>query len=414
MDEASRRWARTLWTRNVYNHSDRHFRLVASTPLGPRPSFLGSREGMAEHHGGRIRVLDGLRGVAILLVVLDHSAWPIAKLGGPCGVTLFFVLSGFLITRVVQTEIDRTGRLSYRNFYQRRALRLLPALLLLLAMYVPTALLLGEPAPTIAQATLAGLFYFNNLTVLMPGWSAGYLGHLWSLSMEEQFYLLWPALLVLLLAGRKKWSLYLVLVAAAASLIDRFLFGWSDATAYRYAYYLPIPNAWALLLGAALAMALRRGLRAAPSSWIGASALTGLLLTSSVLGLVHGLHSGNNYGMRLVCGPIAGAFSVVLLWAVTTRRTRLNALLEHRWLVFFGTISYGLYLWHSLLTAVLAALVPGREVVNVIRSSSAAVLAVGAAWLSFTYVETPFLRWKRSFAPVELASQDPGPETRPA
>lgn len=354
------------------------------------------------HKGGRVRVLDGLRGVAILLVVAAHSGWPIAKLGGTCGVRLFFVLSGFLITQLLHAELDQTGRLSYLRFYQRRALRLLPALLLLLAMYVPTTFLLGESAQAIAQATLASLFYFNNLTVLIPGWSTAYLGHLWSLSMEEQFYLLWPALLVLLLASGRKWSLYLVLAVAIGSLIDRFSFGWSDAMAFKYAYFLPLPNAWALLLGAALAMALRRGLRAASSPWIGASALTGLLLTSSVLGLIHGLHSGNIYGIRLVSGPVAGAFSVVLLWAVTTRQTRLNTLLEHRWLVFFGTISYGLYLWHSLLAAMLAELVPGGEVVNVVRSSSAAVLAVGAAWLSFVYIETPFLRWKRSFATVEL------------
>src|SRR5690606_14913209 len=132
----------------------------------------------------RIRALDGLRGMAVLLVVLFHADEAVP--GGSYGVTIFFVLSGYLITRLLAAERDATGRVDYRRFFVRRARRLLPALLIVSATW---ALISGS-----WRDTLPALLYVSNYSTLSGGeWTP--LHHTWSLAVEEHFYLIWPFLI---------------------------------------------------------------------------------------------------------------------------------------------------------------------------------------------------------------------------
>jgi hypothetical protein len=142
-----------------------------------------------ERDQGRNRSLDGLRGVAVLLVVLAHAATPGFRDGGITGVTLFFALSGFLITSLLLEEYEATGAISFGRFFARRVLRLMPALLAMVLVITAIDLLRGTPT-AVGHGAVA-LTYMTDL-VRASGRDAGLLDHTWSLSVEEHFYLLWP------------------------------------------------------------------------------------------------------------------------------------------------------------------------------------------------------------------------------
>ena len=150
----------------------------------------------------RVRALDGLRGVAVVAVLVFHGG---RLRGGYLGVDLFFVLSGFLITTLLLAEHERRGRIVLRNFYERRARRLLPALVLALLLVALYAAVWARPSelPRIRWDGIATLFYFQNWREIVTKqnyWDAftapSPLQHTWSLSIEEQFYLLWPLLVM--------------------------------------------------------------------------------------------------------------------------------------------------------------------------------------------------------------------------
>src|SRR5579862_1099054 len=155
------------------------------------------------HRRGYVPALDGLRAIAVL-AVLGYHTWEGAFRGGWVGVDIFFVLSGYLITSILLAERDRRGTISFRQFYLRRALRLLPALVLCLAVAIALA---ASQGPTLRDATTkeaaaATLYAANWWQVLRPHAPIGLLAHTWSLSVEEQFYLCWPLALSGLLALR--------------------------------------------------------------------------------------------------------------------------------------------------------------------------------------------------------------------
>ena len=144
-----------------------------------------------------IKSLDGVRGLAVILVFLNH--WNLQRFtGGWIGVDIFFLLSGYLITSLIQLEYRKTGDISFKNFYMRRMLRLYPALIICVIianiLWSFNEPFIGGPADRLI-ATFSSIFYFNNLVV---GSVNGNLGHLWSLSVEEHFYILWPLLMYLL------------------------------------------------------------------------------------------------------------------------------------------------------------------------------------------------------------------------
>lgn len=265
----------------------------------------------------RVPALDGIRGIAILLVLIGHGLGQPGEWPSAAGVTLFFILSGYLIT----------GRLasgqSLPRFYANRARRLLPAMLVMLAVTAPYFLSVGRASGW--QVLEAGL-YVRDIT-------AGHLGaslyspwsHMWSLAVEEQFYLLWP------LAFAWRWRGRGLLVVGCLSLavwIAAHLAG-----DFPLGHFSPLTQAWALCLGCWLAL---RGWAPSWPSWLSA-----------------------------------------------------------RWLCWFGTRSYGMYLWHYPLMVAATMVLPRSVALPV-----GVVLGVGAAVLSWRYVESPWLRSARRSVPV--------------
>ena len=348
----------------------------------------------------RIPELDGVRGIAVILVTLAHANVVVIRLGGIVGVTLFFVLSGYLITGLLVREQSSFGRVSLGAFYVRRALRLLPALVVAVAGGSALWLLTDGSAGTVGTAALATLFYVANLAPIWS-WNLGPFSHLWSLAMEEQFYGLWPLCFVLIGHRWPRILLGAAVVGSIASLIFRFSYDLDTPAGYLRSYNLPHTNVFAVLFGSALALALARsvnGLRR-PPTWVWPMSWVTLLATASLLGMRDGLREIPSYGTaiaRLSAGPIAAVCAVGILWYLATRPEGVRWLC-HPVLLFFGKISYGLYLWHTPLDRTIGQWTGTTGPGGLVAGLTSAVLAVGVAVLSFRYVEMPFLRRKGRF-----------------
>jgi len=317
--------------------------------------------------------LDGLRGVAIIAVLAWHIGIPGVTGAGQAGVTLFFVLSGFLITTILVEEHARSGRIALGRFYRRRAARLLPALLVLLAAALVMVLLVRTEGGVVA--ILASLFYVANWVQASQG-NLFPIQHTWTLSIEEQYYIVWPLLLSLLLLMRRRWALYVVLVAFVGSTALRFyLAPWAEDRAL----WGTDARADALLAGCALALALTlRPMRVPPAAFALAAVAFGVVV---VVGTPPVLLAG---GLTVI-----SVSSAALVLGVTTGTAGALAWAPLRWV---GSISYGLYLWHPFLfnafpaTPHLALVIP-------------AVLIAAA---SSRWIERPIIRWAKG---GEYASQ---------
>jgi peptidoglycan/LPS O-acetylase OafA/YrhL len=333
-----------------------------------------------------------LRGVAVALVVLFHL-WPLRLPGGYVGVDVFFVISGFLISAHLLREAERTGRISLPRFWARRARRLLPASLLVLgvtAVGVVAVLprVLWEQALTeLTAATVYGVNW-------VLAWSAvDYLAaenepspvqHFWSLSVEEQFYIVWPLLAVLALVlvrrrgGSIRTSVGLTIgVVTAASLLASV---WWTASNPAAAYFVTPTRAWEFGLGALLAVvpfAVPGDRLRALASW------AGLVAIGASAVLYDGDTPFPGYAALL---PVVGA--VVVLWAGDPEvRWAPMRLLRFTPLRFLGDISYSVYLWHWPLI-VLVPYLTQRDLTTVDKLAIL-VATVLLGWLSLRYVENP-------------------------
>lgn len=364
---------------------------------------------------GRVPGLDGLRGLAVLLVVLAHANIPIVRYGVIAGVALFFVLSGFLITTLLVRERRRFGHVSLRSFYARRALRLLPALVVAIAGGVVLAIAVGSDPVTMAKDGLASLFYLGNFRDQL-GLYGGPFAHLWTLAMEEQFYLLWPLVIVATGSWRRADVARVALAIAGISLVVRFGVGIDQRPGYRIAYYSPQTNVYGLLLGSAAALWIsQRRRRVEFPSWFWWGSLVMYLGVATVPGMKNGLREINDSSTlvtRIAAGPAAAVFGLGLVLAVATSNPALPGWLTSRVMLFLGNISYGLYLWHEILDWTIGHKLGSTGLRGLAVGSCSAVLAVGAAVLSKRYVEDPFLRRKQRFERTALpgtsASEDAG------
>jgi len=316
---------------------------------------------------GHVAALDGLRGIAILLVISSHYTGE--PLGGGYGVDLFFVLSGFLITTLLLEERAATGRVGLGSFYVRRARRLFPALAVVLCAYLVYNAILGRDAlGTVADY---GLYFGNIYYVISHQPDNTGLGHLWSLAEEEQFYLVWPVLLLVLARVRRPayWiaALVLALVAYRSALI---LNGASMTRLYR----APDTHSEGLLLGAGLAFLRQQGFMA--GEWAGKLGLA-LAIPAAVAG-----------AWKL--GLPVFELGAVLLVAAAVGRTEIARALSIRPLVWLGALSYSLYLWHF----------PVLWAFGAHDRLAALGLSFLLAWLSYRYVERPFRRRGRRLEPT--------------
>ncbi len=342
--------------------------------------------------------LDGVRALAVLAVVLYHlgtTGGPRTLPGGFLGVDVFFVLSGYLITSLLVAEYRRRGRIGLGQFYLRRARRLLPALYLLLGAVVIAAWWLPAQAHRLRGDVLAALAYVTNWWLIFQ--KTSYFGdtnpplldHLWSLAVEEQFYLLWPLLLIALLwlvRGRTGLALAFALLGAAGStILMAVLYSpWQDASRV---YFGTDTRAAALLVGAALALA------PIPRDFFAIGGLVGLVLLAGFVWWVPDSSPALYHG-----GFLLVAVAAALLVGTAARPSLPVArVLGVAPLRFLGLRSYAIYLWHW---PVLVVLGPGRLAepwFTIVRLA----LILLFAHLSYHLVELPVRRgalgrlWRR-------------------
>jgi peptidoglycan/LPS O-acetylase OafA/YrhL len=336
--------------------------------------------------------LDGIRALAVLLVVLFHARAPWIS-GGFIGVDMFFVLSGYLITSLLLAELDRDGRVDFSAFWARRFWRLAPALLAMLVGYLVLApLAWPEIRDQGTQAALAALF-LSDYAVAFWG-TPQRVSHTWSLSVEMHFYLLWP--LVLALAWRRWKGPRLVPVLLAAWLLATAL-RWVctiDGQEWSQVYYRADTHASGLLLGAWLAAALReRAWRQALERslpWLLWVSLAGILLLRQYWG---------DLWMQVWGIALAEWATVPLLVAVQRPGSQLALMFSRPALVWLGRMSYGVYLWHYPLFSWLR----DRTTWDLVLLAGVPA-SVALAALSFYTLEAWVTRWRSGREAMQPAS----------
>jgi len=361
--------------------------------------------------------LDGLRCVAFLLVFAYHvfpKTVPVlgtAVWNGWCGVDLFFTLSGFLVTYLLLREEGRReaagqGTFSLLRFWARRSLRIWPLyyLLLLLSFVVIPALPAPWsgtlPAGSAGHEALVERYgwpsatFLLNWAVIRHGWPDGPLGPLWSVSIEEQFYVAWP-LLLFLLPRRARWTATWAGIAAAgagkALLLDR---------GYLAVYVNSFARADAFLVGALIAQVLAaRGSLRTPPAWFPAA----LLAVAAVLFSLPPQHARGPV-VAWIGYALLDLWAAGLVWACLSPGNVVHRLLALRPSVWMGKVSYGLYCFHVLAIAAVDVLLAGLRDGNrtglfyAARVPAALALTIGLAALSFSTYERVFLRLKDRFA----------------
>ena len=345
---------------------------------------------IAGTHAPRRLDIEGLRAVAIILVLLYHAGLPVT--GGFIGVDVFFVISGFLITGLLLRELETTGGVSLPRFYARRAKRLLPAAGVVL---VATAVLTWATATAVNWRTfgwdvVGAATYVVNW--VLAGRSVDYLAedvgaspvqHFWSLAIEEQFYLLWPAVLLFVTwrarksgGGLRAWALGGVLALALPS------FAWSvvyTAADPGPAFFATTTRLWELALGAVVAIGARAwpALPRVPaeiSGWVGA----GLIVGGAV-----GIDASTPWPSAWALVPTTGT---ALLIIAGYHRTTWSRWLSVRPAVWIGALSYSLYLWHWPVVEAGRSALGGLSPAAGVALSAASVLP---AYLSYRLVENP-------------------------
>ncbi|MEP6494723.1 MAG: acyltransferase family protein [bacterium] len=341
---------------------------------------------------GRFRPdIEGLRGAAILLVVAFHAG--VSRLaGGYVGVDVFFVLSGFLITGLLAREVAETGEVDLAEFYSRRARRLLPALLVVLLVTLAAALWFYAPIdqlPIASDARAVALHYGNVLfarnAVDYHGASGNPFLHTWSLAVEEQFYVIWPLLFVLVArwyGGKNSVTKPLLLAVSVAGAVSFGLSLWITRVSQPWAFFGMPTRIWEFALGGIAALALSR-----TSQWAvrtGVAVQIGGLIAIGIAAVSY--HDTLPYPGIAAVLPALGT-AALLVGGHRAPAGAVSRVLGARIFQWFGRVSYSWYLWHWPLVGIGAAInweigVGGK----LAWSAGALVLAV----LTLRFVEQPF------------------------
>ena len=328
--------------------------------------------------------IDGLRAIAVIPVVLFHAGIPLFR-GGFVGVDVFFVISGYLISSLILPELME-GKFSILTFYERRIRRIFPAVfgLMLVSLVVGYWLLLPQPFVEFSKTALATTFFASNVLFWRqagyfdaPGESKPLL-HTWSLAVEEQFYILFPLFLMMVVRWRRhrlKW------LTAGAALLSFVVSVYGVAYKPSAAFYLAPTRAWELLIGALLAMGVfRRELSGSTSAALG---LTGLVLIGYA---VFAFSSLTPFPGASALVPCLG--TALVIYSGMASGNAVTRLLSFRPIVFIGLISYSLYLWHWPLL-VWTKFYLSRS----LKPTEAIGIALGSillALLSWKFIEQPF------------------------
>ena len=357
---------------------------------------------------GHITALDGVRGLAVTLVVTLHALLVFggkhnqAVPGGFLGVDAFFALSGFLITSLLLGEQARNGRISLRGFYWRRAVRLLPALFLLLAAHGFYAMVTNLPMHKEITFNLVVLGYVTNWYRATGHVTALGLGHLWSLAVEEQFYFLWPMIIVGLLGIRRSPRLvYAALVSGVLIVcLWRYLL-WRHGTPLLALQERTDCRADSLLIGALAGQIYVRGalsrVRYSTLAWPAFAFLTYCVW---FLPERRAFYYEGGY-------TIVAIGATILILAIAEGRWSGIAIFNFAPFRKLGIVSYGVYLWHLPVFLVVVRELPNSS--NLIRFIIAISATAALTAISWFGVERPCQRMKggtrrRSFAPVPVAT----------
>jgi peptidoglycan/LPS O-acetylase OafA/YrhL len=366
--------------------------LERSQTLGVRGGDQSPRKAETRYRAD----IDGLRAVSILLVVAYH-AQPWLVRGGFIGVDIFFVISGFLITRIILSEA-KAGTFSSLAFYARRVRRIFPALIVVLATtyVIGWIVLLPDGFALLGKGTAAGVAFVSNLFQLhqtgyfAPDAAENPLLHLWSLGIEEQFYIFWPLLLVLLL-GSKYRRVRIAAIAAASFGLSLLIFlGLKE-----WSFYSPLPRAWELLAGGLLASSQIEG-AARQSSPLRDNLLSAAGL-AAIIGAAAALNKESLFPGAWALLPVLGAVLIIMAPNSTVNRV----LLSSRAMVAIGLISYPLYLWHWPLLSYLGIIRNG--VPNAIEIWAVVIVSFILAWLTYRFVEIPLRRQPKAVPGLSFA-----------
>ena len=374
-----------------------------------------------------IPALDGLRAIAVALVLADHGGIPGVS-GGFIGVDVFFVLSGFLITSLLLDELGRTGRIELAGFWIRRARRLLPALLLMvLSVGAARELLPAQALTGLRNDALAAFFWVANWRFVAQktdyftqGAPPSPLQHTWSLGVEEQYYFVWPILLVavtLMLAARARryfrrataggvrFATFLIATVGALASAGVAIVLASDSTRDRI-YFGTDTRAEALLTGAAAAALLVRDWPSLNRGWCLIGTRWGrrvarFLPLLGLAGLAAATHYATGSAAEFHHGLLIGvaiASVVVVAPVAMEQRGAIARLLALKPLVWLGTISYGVYLWHWPIFLALNGERTGWSGPPLFAARCAATVAVAA--VSWWLIEQPIRRWRPARVPI--------------
>ncbi len=333
------------------------------------------------------REIDGLRSVAVIPVILFHAGYPLFS-GGFIGVDIFFVISGYLITSIIIAE-NSNGSFSVLKFYERRARRILPVLFVVIACCLPFAWawMLPEQMASFGRSIIAVCLFVSNVFFWQQ--SGGYFAaaseeqpllHTWSLAVEEQFYLLFPLLVMILWRFGKKVLIGAIAFISLASLTLAQYGSEAFATAN---FYLPTTRAWELLAGSLCAFLLSSG-KSYRSNLLSLAGLAIIVIA------IFAYDDATPFPSLYALVPVLGAVLVILFGPAGTVTARL---LSTSPMVWIGVISYSLYLWHQPVFAF--ARIRSLDDPSPLTMGFLALASAGLAYLSWRFVETPFRKGGR-------------------
>src|SRR5262245_11077416 len=343
----------------------------------------------------RFSALDGVRAIAVLLVVITHSRGPrpLHYLAGWNGVTIFFVLSGFLITTLALREEERSGRLSLGSFYVRRAFRILPLYLLVLSLYIPIVLVLkmGDAS----KFTRALPFYASPLPEI-PFFAGG--GHVpfeisWSLGIEEKFYVVWPLLAFGLLYYCRRARLPLAIALAAVLWL-------AELTPHASRFVFPYFH---IVIGCVIALLLNNRRSYDRLRFLGRrAAAVPLLIVAAALQI------WSAFGLSPLIVPVYTLAVAALLVNLIISTRASTSFLTRQPLVYIGTISYALYLTHQLGLGISERLVPAQTgwYGDISSLAIGLGLAIALCALLHRWVETPMIARGRRLGSILAARKD--------
>jgi peptidoglycan/LPS O-acetylase OafA/YrhL len=372
--------------------------IVAEAPETPAPQAAASWRPVDR---GRIPSLDGLRAISILFVIVGHASATLPRVNGTAGtlvqglisligngemgVTVFFVLSGFLITTLLLKELRKTGGLSIKNFYIRRAFRIWPAFYLMIAVVVMLGVIKAIPLTT-GEVISASLFYWN----YYPHGATWFLGHTWSLAVEEQFYVVWPLLLKFLGAGRAAWFAAGVIAIEPAVRVANYAFAPSMRS---HIGIMGHTRADSLMLGALAALLYTKPNFQNFVNHLFARHLP--LVGGCFLIFVDPILEEKFRGSYML--PVGFLLqsliiALIMLWAIQNSGRWFGRVLNSQVAVHVGLISYSLYLWQQIFLGTQNKTFTGIFPLNIV-----CVFAV--AECSYWFIERSFLAWRKRFVP---------------